>query len=97
VISWFLKFCLFKSSLYRYIEADVLFIFSMLPQRKQVLAFSATYPPEMRSRLEMLMRQPQSVMLCTQETSSLRAVRQLYVLVRVRGGAPVQAESSCDP
>lgn len=27
------------------------------------------------------MRQPQPVMLCTQETTSLRAVRQFYVLV----------------
>ena len=62
-------------------EADVLFIHSMLPERKQVLAFSATYPREMQARLETMMRDPQRVMLCTQETASLRAVRQFYVQV----------------
>ena len=62
-------------------EADVLFIHSMLPDRKQVLAFSATYPPAMRRRLESMTRSPQSVAMCTEASTALRAVRQFYVLV----------------
>lgn len=39
-------------------EEDVLFIHGMLPTRKQVLAFSATYPPEMRRRRGLLRFSP---------------------------------------
>ena len=55
-------------------EADVLFIHSMLPRRKQVLAFSATYPPDMRARLSNRAmstgREYSSFLLCGSDHSS---------------------------
>ena len=41
-------------------EADVLFAHSMLPERKQVMAFSATYPDAMRRRLSRSCDRPNS-------------------------------------
>ena len=52
----------------------------------QVLAFSATYTPELLEDLEPLMKRPQRVMLCS-ETTSLEGVRQFYVLVPPVSGA----------
>ena len=45
-----------------------------------MLAFSATYTPELLADLEPLMRRPQKVLLC-EETVSLRGIRQFYSLV----------------
>ena len=45
-----------------------------------MLAFSATYTPELLEDLEPLMKRPQRIMLCS-ETVSLSGVRQFYVLV----------------
>ena len=45
-----------------------------------MLAFSATYTPELLEDLEPLMKRPQRIMLCS-ETTSLEGVRQFYVLV----------------
>jgi ATP-dependent RNA helicase DDX20 len=61
-------------------ERDVLFAYSMLPERKQVCAFSATYSKELIDGLERLMRAPQKVMLC-ESTTALRGVRQFYSLI----------------
>ena len=61
-------------------ERDVLFAYSMLPERKQVCAFSATYPRSLLDALEALMRAPQKVMLC-ESTTALQAVRQFYSLI----------------
>lgn len=61
-------------------ERDVLFAYSMLPERKQVCAFSATYSDELIDALERLMRSPQSVLLC-QTTTALQGVRQFYSLI----------------
>ena len=65
-------------------EADVLFAHSMLPERKQVMAFSATYPDAMRRRLESLMRSPELVSVSARGDVALRAVRQFYVDVDAR-------------
>ena len=65
-------------------EADVLFAHSMLPERKQVMAFSATYPDAMRRRLESLTRSPQVVSASARGDTTLRAVRQFYVDVDAR-------------
>ena len=65
-------------------EADVLFAHSMLPERKQVMAFSATYPDAMRRRLESLMRSPEVVSASARGDTALRAVRQFYVDVDAR-------------
>ena len=46
----------------------------------KVLAFSATYTPELLEDLEPLMKRPQRIMLCS-DTTSLEGVRQFYVLV----------------
>ncbi|GLI64161.1 hypothetical protein VaNZ11_007346 [Volvox africanus] len=59
---------------------DVTWIYDQLPKRKQVLAFSATYTPELLADLEPLMRRPQRVMMCS-ETVSLLGVKQFYELV----------------
>jgi len=61
-------------------ERDVLFAYSMLPERKQVCAFSATYSEELIDALERLMRSPQRVLLC-QTTTALQGVRQFYSLI----------------
>ncbi|CEF98270.1 Helicase, C-terminal [Ostreococcus tauri] len=61
-------------------ERDVLFAYNMLPERKQVCAFSATYSRELIRDLERLMRSPQKVMLC-ESTTALKGVRQFYSLV----------------
>ena len=75
-------------------EADVLFVYSMLPERKQCMAFSATYPAAMLARLESLMRQPQHVALCSQNTAALKAVRQHFLLVDVPGGERASASDA---
>lgn len=41
--------------------ADTAWLLQQLPKRKQVLAFSATYTPELLADLEPLMRRPQKV------------------------------------
>ena len=61
-------------------ERDVMFTYNALPERKQVLAFSATYPPPLLDTLEKLMRAPQRVMLC-ESTTALQGVRQFYALI----------------
>lgn len=61
-------------------ERDVLFAYSMLPERKQVCAFSATYSKTLLRDLEQLMRSPQKVMLC-ESTTALQGVRQFYSLI----------------
>ena len=61
-------------------ERDVLFAYSMLPERKQMCAFSATYPQSLLDALETLMRVPQKVMLC-ESTIALHGVRQFYSLI----------------
>ena len=67
-------------------EHDVLFVHSILPERKQVMAFSATYPARTLARIETMTRSPQRVAMCSQNTAALRAVRQHYLLVDVPGG-----------
>ncbi|KAK3269380.1 hypothetical protein CYMTET_22177 [Cymbomonas tetramitiformis] len=59
-------------------EDDILAIHGMLPARKQVLAFSATYTEKQMGRLGELMRQPQHVNLCA-ETVSLLGIQQYYL------------------
>ena len=66
-------------------ERDVLFAYGMLPERKQVCAFSATYSNELIRDLEGLMRSPQKVMLC-ESTTALRGVRQFYSLIEESDG-----------
>ena len=46
----------------------------------QVLAFSATYTPDLQQKIESLMHRPQRVLLAS-ETTSLLGVRQFYKLV----------------
>ncbi|GIL45498.1 hypothetical protein Vafri_2724 [Volvox africanus] len=70
---------------------DVTWIYDQLPKRKQVLAFSATYTPELLADLEPLMRRPQRVMMCS-ETVSLLGVKQFYELVPAE---PVAELESC--
>jgi ATP-dependent RNA helicase DDX20 len=41
--------------------ADTAWLLQQLPKRKQVLAFSATYTPELLADLEPLMKRPQKV------------------------------------
>jgi len=48
-------------------ERDVLFIHSMLPDTKQVMAFSATYPPEVVERVNGFVKTPHKVQMCTQK------------------------------
>lgn len=43
--------------------ADMAWLLQQLPKRKQVLAFSATYTPELLADLEPLMKRPQKVRL----------------------------------
>ena len=66
-------------------ERDVLFAYSMLPERKQVCAFSATYSKTLLGDLERLMRAPQKVMLC-ESTTALQGVRQFYSLIEKEDG-----------
>ena len=66
-------------------EHDVLFCHSMLLERKQVMAFSATYPSRTLARIETMTRSPQRVAMCSQNTAALRAVRQHYLLMDVPG------------
>lgn len=47
------------------------------PQKKQIMALSATYSPESLVALEALMTQPQHVMLC-QSTVALLGIRQYF-------------------
>ena len=54
-------------------------IHDVLPERKQVLALSATFSPALLSQLEELMHEPRRVLLCP-ETVSLVGVRQFYSL-----------------
>lgn len=61
------------------LREDVQWILDELPQRKQMLAFSATYPGEVLIQLERRMRQPQRVMLC-EDSVQLQRVKQ-YVKV----------------
>ncbi|MEW5310630.1 MAG: hypothetical protein WDW38_002409 [Sanguina aurantia] len=59
---------------------DVTWLYDQLPRRKQVMAFSATYTPELLAELEPLMKRPQRVMMCEQSVS-LVGVVQFYRLV----------------
>lgn len=59
-------------------------IFDALPAKKQVMAFSATYPPAVLEGLEKMMRDPQRVMLCA-GTPALEGVRLFYDLVKADG------------
>jgi ATP-dependent RNA helicase DDX20 len=69
-------------------EADKLFeevfrpqiaaIYSALPERKQFLAFSATYTNELLQEIASLMRDPQYVLLSS-DSPSLQGVTQFYV------------------
>ncbi|GAX76322.1 hypothetical protein CEUSTIGMA_g3768.t1 [Chlamydomonas eustigma] len=68
--------------------SDVTWVYDQLPKKKQVLAFSATYTPELLADLEPLMKRPQHVMLCS-ESTSLEGVRQFYVLVGQTNSSPV--------
>jgi hypothetical protein len=58
--------------------------------RTQVLAFSATYTPELLADLEPLMRRPQRVMMCS-ETVSLLGVKQFYAMVSAEQPAAAHA------
>lgn len=52
----------------------------------QVMAFSATFTPELLSDLEPLVKRPQRVMLCdSPERVSLKGVRQFYALLQPGG------------
>ena len=53
----------------------------------QVLAFSATYTPELQQKIESLMHRPQRVLLASR-TTSLLGVRQFYRLVPCERAAP---------
>lgn len=57
------------------LREDVQWILDELPDRKQTLAFSATYPTEVLTQLEKRMRLPQRVMLC-EESIQLQRVKQ---------------------
>lgn len=61
----------------------------------QVMAFSATYTPELLADLEPLTKRAHKVMLC-EETVSLRGVRQFYQLLDApgEGGVVVAAAAS---
>ncbi|KAK9823568.1 hypothetical protein WJX72_003866 [[Myrmecia] bisecta] len=67
-------------------RADVQWLHAVLPKRKQVMAFSATYDPQLLRQIEGMMRKPHRVMLC-EETVSLVGVRQFYALVAGDGAA----------
>ena len=62
-------------------ERDVLFLYSMLPEKKQVMAFSATFPEHIVERVNGFLKNPHKVELCTQNTNALFAVRQFYLQV----------------
>ena len=55
-------------------------LFAALPRRKQVLAFSATYTPDLLDYLRRYMRDPQTVLL-VRGTAALKGVRQFYAAV----------------
>eukprot|EP00698_Gefionella_okellyi_P024734 TRINITY_DN8810_c0_g1_i1.p1 TRINITY_DN8810_c0_g1~~TRINITY_DN8810_c0_g1_i1.p1 ORF type:complete len:622 (-),score=161.82 TRINITY_DN8810_c0_g1_i1:2039-3631(-) len=57
---------------------DITWIAEQLPRRKQVLAFSATFPPQTVRLLESFMQTPQRVHLVS-ETAALLGVKQYYV------------------
>ncbi|KAH3731813.1 DEAD box polypeptide 20 [Pelomyxa schiedti] len=55
----------------------VIKIFKHLPLRKQVMAFSATYPPKILSHIHSLAANPHKILLSL-ETPSLQGIRQYY-------------------
>ncbi|KAL6760981.1 P-loop containing nucleoside triphosphate hydrolase protein [Haematococcus lacustris] len=61
---------------------DVTWLFDNLPRKKQVVACSATFTPDLLADLEPLMKRPQRVMMCEEEEKvSLKGVRQFYHLL----------------
>jgi superfamily II DNA/RNA helicase len=66
----------------------------------QVMAFSATFTPELLADVEPLMKRPQKVMLCeSEERVSLKGVRQFYQILGDQGQKEVRPESEylgCD-
>ncbi|CAG9463678.1 unnamed protein product [Pedinophyceae sp. YPF-701] len=63
-------------------------IHDFLPERKQVLAFSATWPPSLLALTEGLMDRPKRVMLSAGDLDPPLAVRQFYRRVADTGEAP---------
>ena len=59
---------------------DVIAIYDALPERKQVLAFSATFEESLLEDCAALMQQPKRILLC-QDTVSLRGIRQYFAVV----------------
>jgi ATP-dependent RNA helicase DDX20 len=58
----------------------------------QVMAFSATFTPELLADVEPLMKRPQKVMLCeSEERVSLKGVRQFYQVLGEQGQQQVRA------
>ncbi len=51
-------------------QGDILEIFKLLQERKQVLAFSATFPPNILNIATSLMRHPETVRLCSNDEGS---------------------------
>eukprot|EP00282_Hemiselmis_andersenii_P046965 CAMPEP_0172087736 /NCGR_PEP_ID=MMETSP1043-20130122/22847_1 /TAXON_ID=464988 /ORGANISM="Hemiselmis andersenii, Strain CCMP441" /LENGTH=267 /DNA_ID=CAMNT_0012749969 /DNA_START=46 /DNA_END=845 /DNA_ORIENTATION=+ len=60
-------------------KAQVSILLSALPARKQVVAVSATYTPELLATVRALTRDPQEVLLTTNATASLQGVAQFRV------------------
>ncbi|KAJ9505830.1 hypothetical protein QJQ45_010014 [Haematococcus lacustris] len=61
---------------------DVTWLYDNLPRKKQVVACSATFTPDLLADLEPLMKRPQRVMMCEEEEKvSLKGVRQFYHLL----------------
>ena len=65
---------------------DVAALYEGLPKRKQVLAFSATFTPELTALLLPMCKRPQRINLC-EESVSLAGIRQLYARLDGAGGA----------
>ncbi|ELR14521.1 DEAD/DEAH box helicase domain containing protein [Acanthamoeba castellanii str. Neff] len=66
------------------LREQTLDILGVLPQAKQVLAFSATYRADLLDTLHGLMRSPQHIILST-DTLTVKDIRQYYAVVPGKG------------
>lgn len=54
-------------------------IYESLPKKKQVCAFSATFPKPLRDKVSQYMHHPQFVSLTDEKAQSLKGVKEYYI------------------